>query len=156
MTDMDKAATDTSVYEGYKANPYKDSRGLWTVGEGTCLETTPISGKDLKYLLDNKLLTISLSGTGARWLLRSYLAQELGYMAAHFPGFSALPDLAQTLLVEMAYQLGGSNLIKWGTFCTLVTQHRFQEAAADGRKTAWYSQTPERAEKVLAQLEGIK
>ena len=68
MTDLDKATTDTAAYEGYKAAPYKDTRGLWTVGEGTCLETNPIGAKDWKYLLDNKFITVSLSGAGARAL----------------------------------------------------------------------------------------
>ncbi len=153
MIDMDKAVADTAGFEGYKAIPYKDTRGLWTVGEGTCLETNPIGGKDWKYLLDNKLITVSLSGMGARWLLRGKLAADLAALAARFPTFASLPDLAQTLLLEMSYQLG--DLREFATFDTLVSQHRFKEAAADARMTAWYKQTPSRAEAILSQLENV-
>ena len=153
MTDFDKATQDTSGYEGYKAAPYPDTKGRWTVGEGTCLETNPISGKDWKYLLDNKLITVSLSGAGARWLLRGKLAANLAGLAVRFPQFASLPDLVQTLLLEMSYQLG--DLREFETFDILVAQHRFKEAAADARTTAWYRETPTRAEAVLRQLENV-
>lgn len=153
MTDMDKAVQDTSAYEGFKMQPFLDTKGRWTVGEGTCLETNPIGAKDWKYLLDNKLITVQISGAGARWLLRGKLAADLGGLAMRFVGFAALPDLVQTLLLEMSYQLG--DLREFETFDTLVAQHRFREAAADARGTAWYRETPERAETILKQLENV-
>lgn len=153
MIDMDKAVADTAGYEGYKPTAYKDSRGLWSVGEGTCLETNPIGGKDWKYLLDNKFITVQLSGAGARWLLRGKLAADLAGLSIRFPEFASLPDLVQTLLLEMSYQLG--DLQEFTTFDTLVAQHRFRDAAIDARTTKWYSQTPERAETILKQLENV-
>ena len=156
MTDMDKAVADTAGYEGYKAQAYKDSRGLWTAGEGTCLETNPIGGKDWKFLLDNGMITLNISGAGARFLLRGKLAADLRDLAAQYAGFAGLPDLAQTLLLEMAYQLGTDKLLEFVTFNALVRAHRFADAAGDGRTTAWYKETPARAEKILSQLEGIQ
>ena len=153
MTDLNKATIDTSGWEGYKAAPYLDTKGRWTVGEGTCLETNPIGGKDWKYLLDNKFITVQLSGAGARWLLRGKLAADLAALAIRFPEFASLPDLVQTLLVEMSYQLG--DLREFTTFDTLVAQHRFREAAADARGTSWYRETPPRAEAILKQLENV-
>jgi len=153
MTDLDKAVTDTSGYEGYKPGPYLDTKGRWTVGEGTCLETNPIGGKDWKYLLDNKMVTVQLSGAGASWLLRGKLVADLAGLSARFPQFASLPDLVQTLLLEMSYQLG--DLREFGTFDSLVAQHRFREAAADARTTAWYRETTTRAEAILKQLEEI-
>jgi GH24 family phage-related lysozyme (muramidase) len=155
MTDFNKVVDDTSGYEGYKAQPYKDTRGLWTVGEGTCLETNPIGGKDWKYLLDMGMVTVSLSGAGARYLLRSKIAAELAELARTYQGFSALPDLAQTLLLEMAYQLGTAKLLTFTTFNNYVRSAQWARAAGDARTTEWYKQTPQRAEKILTQLEGI-
>ncbi len=153
MIDLDKAVTDTSGYEGYKAAPYLDTKGRWTVGEGTCLETNPISGHDWKYLLDNKMVTVQLSGAGARWLLRGKLIADLAGLAARFPQFASLPDLVQTLLLEMSYQLG--DLHEFETFDSLIAQRRFREAAADARTTAWYRETTTRAETILKQLENV-
>lgn len=153
MIDLDKAVTDTSGYEGYKATPYLDTKGRWTVGEGTCLETNPISGHDWKYLLDNKMVTVQLSGAGARWLLRGKLIADLAGLAARFPQFASLPDLVQTLLLEMSYQLG--DLHEFETFDSLIAQRRFREAAADARTTAWYRETTTRAEAILRQLENV-
>jgi hypothetical protein len=153
MIDMDKAVADTAGFEGYRPNPYLDTRGRWTVGEGTCLEESPISATDWKYLLDNKFITVQLSGAGARWLLRGKLAADLAGLSIRFPEFASLPDLVQTLLLEMSYQLG--DLQEFTTFDTLVAQHRFRDAAIDARTTKWYSQTPERAETILMQLEDV-
>ena len=153
MTDLDKAVADTADFEGYKSLPYKDTRGLWTVGEGTCLERNPISAADWKYLLDNKLIQVSVTGTGARYLMRSKLAGDLRNLAARFPSFATLPDLVQTLLLEMSYQLG--DLTEFKQFDTLIVSRQWKAAAVDGRTTKWYSQTPGRAEKILSQLEGI-
>ncbi len=155
MTDMDKAAADTAAYEGYKPGAYKDSRGLWTAGEGTCLETNPICGKDWKFLLDNGMVTINISGAGARFLLRGKLSADLRDLATWYQGFADLPDLVQTLLLEMVYQLGVNSLLSFTTFNTLVRARKFADAARDGRTTAWYKETPARAEKILAQLEGV-
>ena len=153
MTDMDKAVTDTAQFEGYKPGAYKDSRGLWTVGEGTCLETNPIDGKDWKFLLDNGMVTFNISGAGARFLLRGKLAADLRLLAIRFPTFATLPDLVQTLLLEMSYQLG--DLTEFGNFDKLIASHQFAAAARDGRTTAWYKETPARAEKILTQLAGV-
>ncbi len=153
MTDLDKAVADTAEFEGYKAAPYLDSRGLWTVGEGTCLEKNPISGSDWKYLLDNKLITVSISGTGARYLMRSKLAGDLRNLAVRFPSFAILPDLVQTLLLEMSYQLG--DLAQFKDFDSLILSRNWKGAAVDGRTTKWYKETPARAEKILSQLEGV-
>jgi lysozyme len=156
MTDLDKTVNDTAEYEGYKPGAYKDTRGLWTVGEGTCLETNPISGKDWKALLDAGYITISITGSGARYLMRSKLAAELRDLATRYAGFAALPDLAQTLLLEMVYQMGVDGLLGFTDFNNLIRSGQFAAAAADGRRTRWYSQTPARAEKILKQLEGIQ
>jgi GH24 family phage-related lysozyme (muramidase) len=150
---MDKAVADTSGYEGFKPAPYKDTKNRWTLGEGTCLETNPIGAADWKYLLDNKFITVSISGAGARWLLRGKLAADLRMLSVRFPSFATLPDLVQTLLVEMSYQLG--DLRQFVTFDQLVAQRQFALAAADARTTTWYKETTSRAEAILAQLESV-
>lgn len=153
MTDLNKAAADTAQFEGYKAVPYKDSRGLWTIGEGTCLERNPISAADWRYLLDSRLVQVSISGTGARYLLRSKLAADLRALATRFRSFATLPDLVQTLLLEMSYQLG--DLTEFKNFDALIEARNWKAAAIDARTTAWYKETPERAEKILSQLAGV-
>jgi lysozyme len=156
MTDLNKATDDTAVFEGYKASAYKDSRGFWTIGEGTCLETNPISGKDWKWLLDNRLIQVSISAPGARFLMKGKFAADLRELASRYPGFAQLPDLAQTLLLEMVYQMGVDTLLTFTQFNAFVRAGQWAAAAADGRRTAWYAQTPERADRILTQLAGIK
>jgi lysozyme len=156
MTDLNKATDDTAVFEGYKAAPYKDSRGFWTVGEGTCLETNPISAKDWKYLLDNKLIQVSITTLGARFLMKGKFAADLRDLATRYEGFAQLPDLVQTLLLEMAYQMGVGTLLAFTDFNRFIRAGQYAAAAADGRHTTWYAQTPERADKILTQLAGIK
>jgi len=88
--------------------------------------------------------------------MRSKCAGELRDLATRYHGFAALPDLAQTLLLEMAYQLGVDGLLGFTDFNTLIRNGQYAAAARDGRTTKWYSQTPQRAESILKQLEGIQ
>jgi lysozyme len=153
MTDLNRAVLETADFEGFRTAPYKDTRGFWTVGEGRCLETSPLTGPEFKYLLDSGLLSISMTQLGARHLTEQRLSEVDAALRAHLPWFAAAPDAVQTILVEMGYQLGVDSLLKFGTFLGLIQSGKFATAAQDGRTTLWYRQTTHRAEALMKRLE---
>jgi lysozyme len=151
----DKAVSETEGFEGFRSNPYKDSRGIWTFGIGRCLETSPLTGEELKYLLDSGLIALSITHLGAQHLLDTRVTAVDIALAAHWVPYGSMPDEVQTILVEMAYQLGVASLLTFNTFLGLLAAKRYDEAAADGRTTAWYKQTPVRAESLMKRLEAV-
>ena len=46
MSDLARLLAATRQDEGYRGQPYKDSRGLWTFANGRCLETHPLTGAE--------------------------------------------------------------------------------------------------------------
>lgn len=155
MTDTTKATADTWLFEGYRASPYKDTKGLWTFAAGRCLERNPLTAAEWKYLLNNGMISVLVNPQGAHYLLQNDLGGSATELSSQYPGFSALPDLVQTLLAEMAYQLGMSGLLEFTTFNQLVQSRQWAAAAQDLRGTKWYTETPARAETIAKQLEGV-
>lgn len=155
MTDLAGAATQTAAFEGFRSNPYKDSRGLWTVGEGRCLETSPLTGAEWKSLLDAGLVAMTITALGAKLLTEQRIADTNQELTDQWPPFATAVDAVQTILVEMAFQLGIESLLGFHTFLDLVSKQQYSAAAADGRLTLWYRQTPNRAEALMKRLESI-
>ena len=155
MTDLAAAESFTEDKEGFRSNTYQDSRGLWTFGIGRCLETSPLTGAEWKYLLDSGLIAVSITHLGAQHLTQQRLAAVDSDFRAKWGPFSGQPDAVQTILVEMAFQLGVGGVLSFTTFLSLVANRQYAAAAQDGRGTAWYHQTPSRAEILLSQLEKV-
>jgi lysozyme len=155
VTDLDLAAQETADFEGMRTNPYKDTRGLWTIGEGRCLETSPLTGAEWKYLLDAGLVAITITALGARHLTEERIADIDHALDAALIWYHLLPEPVQRILVEMAYQLGVESLLGFHNFLDLVSKRQYSAAATDGRGTAWYRQTPNRAEALMKRLEAV-
>src|ERR1700722_18784967 len=104
---MPRVLAQTGSDEGYDGTPYLDTEKLWTAGEGRCLETKPLNGQEWKYLLDNRLIALTLSRPGADYLKeRDLLAIESQLAVDYVDFWPHLNDARQNALIEMAYQLG--------------------------------------------------
>jgi GH24 family phage-related lysozyme (muramidase) len=154
--DLPTAAAETAVFEGFRATPYKDIRGFWTFGEGRCLETSPLTGPEWKYLLDSGLISVMITHLGAKHLTEERLLAVDADLRRRVAAYPALPDPVRTILCEMAYQIGAGGLLGFVTFMALVSKQQYAAAAADGRTTRWYQETPVRAEALMKRLEAVR
>lgn len=145
---------EIATEEGFRNQPYKDSRGLWTIGEGRCLETSPLTGAEWKFLLDAGLISAMITQLGARHLTEERVA-ALRLALQHFPTYTNAPAAVQDILVDMSFQMGVGKVMTFTTFTGLIDQKKFAAAAADGRTTLWYRQTPNRAEVLMKRLENV-
>lgn len=151
---------ETRSDEGYKAKPYRDSRGLWTFGNGRCLETHPLTGAEWKMLLDRGYLETAISAAGADLLESLGLASVEAALAHDYADFwSRLNGARQDALTEMAYQMG---VAKEEAFHDMVRHIRLAVqtgaesewglAEQAGLDSDWARQTPQRAGRVMRQL----
>ncbi len=133
-------------FEGRRLFVYDDATGLPlkkgdtlqgnpTIGVGRCLSTRGISNDEADLLKVNDLT-----------LVRQAVAHAL-------PWVTAVSANRQAVLQCMAFQLGVSGLLEFRVMLSYCQQARYQDAAAAGRQSRWYEQTPERAEKLMAMLE---
>lgn len=126
--------------EGFRRLPYRDSRGILTVGFGRNLQANPISERDWK----EKPCT---EEEGERWL-REKLGQAYFALLKEKPIIDGLDLVRLAALVNMAYQLGVGGILKFEKMWMAVELGLWDKAAAEILNSKWAHQTPERAERV--------
>ena len=161
MTDMTRLLVATGSDEGFRAQPYRDTLGLWTIGDGRCVETHALTGAEWKMLLDAGQIQLTLSQDGAATLMREQLSAIEARLAADFRDFwAALNDARQNALIEMAYQMGIEHEEEFHDMLgdirvavRLNTPGAWGAVKASGMDSLWARQTSTRAARVLTQLE---
>jgi len=138
--------------EGYRAAPYKDSRGLWTVATGRCLETAPLTGAEWKYLLDNQLIDVNIEQSGADWLEGQVLDAITQKLASIFSWWPALAQARRDALIDMAYQMGVQKLLGFSQMLRAITYQDWPTAYDQAMASDWAKETPARAQQVAQQL----
>ena len=119
--------------EGYVGTVYKDHLGIDTVGIGTRM---PIDEEEAELLLKHRLL------------------KKIKHLLDAKPIVSTLDDNKQSVLFEMAYQLGVNGLLKFKKMWSAIENNDFELASKEGLDSRWHKQTPERAEKLMAIMRG--
>lgn len=122
--------------EGTVLHVYKDQYDNDTLGTGRMVDGRKgggISAAEADILLDNDITKCTTA------------------LTADFPWFAQLDEVRKAVLISMAFQMGGAGLEQFVRTLAAIRYGKYGEAAADMRLSLWYSQTPERAER-LAQM----
>lgn len=153
MVESDRLERSTLEHEGFRAQPYLDSRGLWTLGIGKCLQTNPLTPEEWKYLLDEHQLAVSITREGAAWLMRRELLACERRCRSAFDFWGELNDARQNVLCEMAYQMGIERLRGFKKMLASVRGGDFETAADHGLDSKWArADSPLRAQRLMKQL----
>lgn len=137
-------------HEGKEDTPYRDSRGLWTVGIGRCLETNPITKAEWKWLLDNKAVTFQLTGIGLQYLFANDVRSATTQIKARCDFWDRLNDVRQNVLIEMCFQMGIDRLLGFNKMFAALRVGNWEEAKKEALDSDWHKQTPNRV-RVLAE-----
>lgn len=121
--------------EGYRRNPYLCTQGYNTVGYGRNLDTAGIDEEEAEYLLKRDIERC-----------RKELARNLDM-------FDSLSNVRQDALINMAFQLGVSGMLKFKTMLFHLSRGEYEDAAMEALNSRWYRQTPNRAIKVAKMIE---
>lgn len=152
MSDPERLATAIDLHEGDEPAPYPDSRGLWSVGKGRCLETHPFTGPEWKRLLDERWISVLLAEAGMNWLRDMELADVEAHLSQAFSWWRNLNDARQNALIEMSYQMGLQKLLGFQKMLAAITKADWDEVCAQAMNSDWARQTPSRAAMVAKQL----
>ena len=124
--------------EGAESCAYQDSLGYWTIGVGRLIDSRKgggLSNEEIDMLLDNDIK-------------RNYEA-----VLKALPWMEKLSDQRQAVLIEMAFQMGISGLLKFKRMLGSVEDGQYGEAAMEMFDSAWAKQTPARAARLAKQME---
>lgn len=121
--------------EGFRAKPYLDTTGHWTVGFGWNMEAVPLD-KDI-----------------ARLILEREVEKCTATLRRDFSWFDGLSECRQGVLINMAYNLGLEGLKKFQRMLTAVAGGYYKEAAKEMMDSKWARQVGQRAVRLATQME---
>ncbi len=127
MMNLNRVIDSLKQEEGFDGMPYEDKLGIPTIGYGTKLPLTEEEAALLlKHRLDKKILEIS--------------EKE--------PFFLDLPQKAQEVIANMAYQLGVGGVLEFKKMWAALKKGDYQKAADEMLDSKWATQTPNRAKRL--------
>lgn len=115
--------------------PYRDSKGILTIGFGYNLEAHGLPLDIVERLLMQKVLD-------------AYHTLE-----RQFPGFIDLDEVRQSVLTDMAYNMGPLFWKSWPIFVSQIQRGDWEAAARNMRSTKWYNDVgPRRADPLIKMM----
>ena len=112
--------------EGFRATPYRDSRGNLTVGFGTNL-------------------SIGLTRAEGTLLLRSRLERNGQCLAKRWTPWRLTGPRTREVLLDMAYELGCAGVLKFTKMLAALARRDFAAAAREMMDSRYARQVPTRA-----------
>ena len=130
--------------EGFRARVYDDATGK-ELRRGDVVKGVPTIGYG----------TTVVTRDQAGWLLASRLATDHEALRKTLPWTAELPDVAQEVLLAMAYQLGLDGLRKFQRTLSCLQSRDYHGAADAMLASHWARQTPARVERMAALIRGL-
>lgn len=125
--------------EGLRLKPYLDTVGKMTIGVGRNLDDVGISKMEALYLLENDI------------------SRTIRELAAVFEWFPLLDPVRQTVIVNMAFNMGigttTRGLRSFRNTLANIAVGQYAEAAAGMRASKWAKQVGHRAERLATMME---
>ncbi len=113
-------------HENLKLKPYKDTKGILTIGVGRNLEDNGISEDEAMYLLENDIKRVE---------------QELREI---FPDFDELPKNVKMVLIDMDFNLGKSRFLQFKKMIQAVKERDWERMIEEMKNSRWCRQVKSR------------
>lgn len=124
------------VYDDATGRPIRPGtivKGHPTIGIGRCLDIKGLSSSEVTYLLANDIDDYRDELNGQGW-------------------YVGLDPVRQRAIVNMRHQLGLAGLLSFHAMIEALSIHSWAEAATAARASAWFKETPARANRIIAML----
>lgn len=119
--------------EGLVLKLYKDTKGIPTIGVGINL-LVGITREEATYLMESRIKAIH---------------KELD----NFFWFKELNDKRQNVIINMAYNLGVTGLLKFKNMIAAIQDKKWKQAAKEMLDSQWYKDVGKRAERLAEEME---
>lgn len=117
------------MHEGLKLKPYRDTKGVLTIGVGRNLEAKGISQDE------------------ALFMLRNDIREAVGQLE-QYDWYSKLDPIRQKVIVDMCFNLGLDGLLRFRQMIAAVEAGDFRAAADQMVNSAWYQQVGARSRRL--------
>lgn len=149
-----KQESQIKEHEGFRGAPYKDSVGVKTVGYGRNLEANPITKAEWKAIGGKRDLTKEpLTEDEADVLFQNDMKRaRSSAKAVAGKTFNKLTQARKDVLIDMAFNLGGTKLKAFKKFLAALRAGDYDKAAEEMRDSKWAKQVGRRADKLIATM----
>jgi len=144
--------------EGWRAQAYRDSLGIWTIGVGFNLQRS-----DARTLLawvgadyDAVMAGAALSHEQVERLFDRCLTDTEQSLRANVPGFSTLPETVRCVLIDMAFNLGWPRLRGFVGMLAAVQRRDWGLMADEMLDSLWARQVGCRAQSLAAEIRALE
>lgn len=147
--DMQKLISQLKRHEGFRAYQYLDTMGIPTIGYGYNLKANPE-----KLTVEQKQL-FKLNGITEKFasdLLEKRIAILYDRLEDALSFWNELNEARQSVLLNMAFNLGLSGLFKFEKAIRLINQDKYFEAALELLNSIWTKQVKTRALELAYQM----
>src|SRR4051812_25741470 len=144
MIDRQRLRAQLSLHEGRKRFVYDDCTGK-PIGEGTFVRGLPTVG------VGRNLADRGLSDDEIDFLLDHDITDCIGY-AMKFSWFEGLDPVRRAAIVELVFNMRLTRLKGFVKFLAAMSEHQWEQAAAELKDSDWYGQVHARAERIMQQI----
>lgn len=143
--------------EGLKLTVYPDTEGYWTVGIGHLLTKLKDKAEAIR-ILDNlvgRKTNGVITEAEARKIFESDVKkaiQQIHSSTILSPIYDKVSPNRKIAIINMVFQMGLKGAESFKNSLTLVSNSYYTQASINLRKSKWYRQTPNRAERVIQVL----
>ncbi len=144
MINQDRLFGSVRIHEGLRLKPYKDSKGLWTIGIGDLIHFKQMSFHEAIDLWNNGITESAAIKRCKHKLIKASLGARnvVGALA-----WEDLSDVRQEVLTEMVYQIGPTGVGLFRRTVRFIKAGEYTDAAKEMLDSKWHREdSPGRAE----------
>jgi len=145
--DREKLYEEIKADEGEVLEVYLDHLGYPTIGIGHL-----VTEKDEEF---GKPPGTAITAERSRELFARDIQSAIEDCERLYGQWHNWPEEVQLIMVNMCFNLGVTRLAKFKNMHNMLSQHKWKEAAAEGRDSLWYRQVTNRAERLMIRLENV-
>lgn len=148
-------------HEGEKLHVYDCPAGYPTIGVGRNLQTKGLTRDECDYLklgvyeknaVIAKLEVRGITKDESRYLLSNDIDFFTAELGKRMFGFNSLKETAKIVLVDMAFNMGTSGLLKFAKTLSLINSGKHKEASKEMLNSTWAKQVGSRAYELSGML----
>lgn len=136
-------------HEGRRKRVYQCPAGANTIGVGWNIDANELPQDIAHYLAQKGSITDEMIDQ----LLTISVRRAVADCRALFPGFDTMTDARKMALTDFVFQLGFRRARQFRKAIAAVNTGRWEDAANEMRDSAWFTQTPRRAQEITDIIE---
>lgn len=136
-------------HEGRRKRVYQCPAGANTIGVGWNIDANELPQDIAHHLAQQGSITDAMIDR----LLEISIRRAVADCRALFPGFDDMSDARRMALTDFVFQLGFRRARQFSRAVAAVNTGRWEDAAKEMRDSAWFTQTPRRAEEITNIIE---